>query len=92
MRLPTSDMVAQALPERILEPGERVAGFVYFAGLEDDAERVELAFDLVEPETGTSLARMGIPFTTAEDGAELPERARDPGLDRPPEPAAIRVY
>ena len=39
VELPTSDMVSGALPEAVVEPGDRVTGFLYFV---DDDDHVDL--------------------------------------------------
>lgn len=60
--LPTGDMVALALPERPVEPGARVSGFVYFDRLGRDVENVDLVFHLVDARSGDEFGQVAIPF------------------------------
>jgi hypothetical protein len=60
--LPTSDMVRMALPEGVLDPGGRVAGFVYFEDVDDDIPNVTFTTDLVDPGTRMAFGRVEIPF------------------------------
>jgi len=76
--LPTADMVSKALPERIVEPGERVAGFVYFPEVGDDIRSFRLEFDMVAPDAPEGWrAEATIPFTTEGDESDT---RRQPGL------------
>lgn len=63
VRVPTVDMLRQALPEGLVEPGGQVSGFVYFERVrpEDDA-RYELRADFPAA-AGESTVRIDIPFT-----------------------------
>ncbi|MCK5438803.1 MAG: hypothetical protein KAI97_02610, partial [Gemmatimonadetes bacterium] len=74
IELPTTDMVAKSLPERILEPGERTSGFLFFKEFSHDFEHVEFEVELVNAETRDRLATLGIPFTA--DGAREPASLR----------------
>lgn len=60
--LPTGDMVALALPERTVEPGARVTGFVYFDRLTRDGADVEFVMRLVDARSGEEFGRVVIPF------------------------------
>ncbi len=59
--LPTGDMVQKALPEGVVEPGGRVAGFVYFEEVKD-VEVLTFAARLVEPSAATPFAEVRLPF------------------------------
>lgn len=61
VRLPTFDMLRQALPEGVLEPGGQATGFVYFERLHHGEYRVELQarFPAAATEQAT---RIDIPF------------------------------
>jgi hypothetical protein len=63
IRMPTLDMLRQALPEAVLEPGGQVSGFVYFERLpyEEDG-RFELRADFPAVDAGR-VTRVEIPFT-----------------------------
>ncbi len=61
IELPTTDMVAKALPERILEPGERTSGFLFFKEFSHDFDRVEFEVELVNAETRHRFATLEIP-------------------------------
>jgi hypothetical protein len=60
--LPTPDMLKQALPEGVLQPGGRVAGFLYFRRLRQEGGRVIFAQDVIVAETGERLATPRIPL------------------------------
>jgi hypothetical protein len=62
IRLPTPEMVQRALPEGVLSPGGRAAGFVYFEPLHRDARTLTLSVDIVDARSGTSLGAATIPF------------------------------
>lgn len=64
-QLPTNDMLVRALPEGVLEPEGRLAGFVYFAALDsvdDPPERVVLECPLVDMGSGETFGVVRIPF------------------------------
>lgn len=46
--LPTDDMIAEALPEGVLQDGGRVEGFLYFRGVTARESRVTLRFELTD--------------------------------------------
>jgi hypothetical protein len=54
--LPTSDMVQMVLPEGVLQPGGRIAGFLYFETSNFDPDRGTFVADLVDAK---SLRRLG---------------------------------
>lgn len=65
IRLPTGDMVQKALPEGVLAPGSRVAGFLYFEDLDDDVANVTFTADLLNASTQASFGNISIPFTAS---------------------------
>lgn len=65
--LPTEEMVAEVLPEGVLEPGGRVEGFLYFEHVAPDAPRVRFRADLTNAETGEVFGEVSIPFTVNYD-------------------------
>ncbi|MGH7565021.1 MAG: hypothetical protein ACREK5_11470 [Gemmatimonadota bacterium] len=78
MKLPTSDMVSGALPEAVVEPGDRVTGFVYF--LDDDdqvdldhAGRVTFQAEVVNAETRQPIDTIGIALLATSDRLEVAE-------------------
>jgi hypothetical protein len=62
VELPTGDMVQLALPEKVVEPGARIAGFVYFERVERAASPVTLTLRLVDDRSGEPFATATIPF------------------------------
>lgn len=92
--LPTADMVSKALPERVVEPGERVAGFVYFPEVGDDVRSFRLEFDMVAPDAPEGWrAEATIPFTTdADEPAERSGRGILQPRDPIPNAAAQDVW
>jgi hypothetical protein len=63
VQLPTTDMLTHALPEGVLDPGGRTAGFVYFERVEDPHDdEVAFHFDLVDAKTQERFGRVEIPF------------------------------
>ncbi|MGH7572349.1 MAG: hypothetical protein ACREMK_10970 [Gemmatimonadota bacterium] len=81
VELPTSDMVSRALAEEVVEPGDRVTGFVYF--IDDDkrvdldhAGRVEFRAELVNAETRQPIDTVAVPLLASSDHLEVADRAR----------------
>lgn len=78
VRLPSSDMVAKALPEVVVEPGARATGFVYFV---DHGEHVDLDHgspvdfraDLLNAETREWIATIGVLLIADDDALEIAE-------------------
>jgi hypothetical protein len=70
VRLPTVDMLREALPERVLEPGAQASGFVYFERLPaEEGERYELRADF--PAVGAGrVTRVDIPFCMSQGDME----------------------
>ncbi len=60
--LPTKDMLAEALPAGVLQPGGRVSGFVYFQGIADRETRVKFEMDLVDANSSEALGHVSLPF------------------------------
>jgi hypothetical protein len=60
--LPTVDMVAMALPEKVIEPGERAEGFVYFERVPREVAQVDLTVRAENARTGEALGTIAIPF------------------------------
>lgn len=61
VRLPTGDMVQKALPETVVEPQERVSGFLYFDRVRD-VDQVDFVARLVDARTGAEVGVVVIPF------------------------------
>jgi hypothetical protein len=62
--LPTREMLDWALPEGTLKPGGSLNGFLYFEHVPEDAELVDLTFDIIDDETGKGSGTVRIPFQT----------------------------
>jgi hypothetical protein len=62
IQLPTADMVQRALPEGVLAPGGRAAGFIYFQRLDRDIGTVTLNVEVVDANEGSTLGVARIPF------------------------------
>jgi hypothetical protein len=60
--LPTEEMLEQALPEGVIQPGGRVSGTVYFQPVDPRAGLVQLRFDLVNGENGEVFGAVSIPL------------------------------
>lgn len=60
--LPTPMMLRHALPEGVLEPEGRIAGFLYFEKVDPAHEQVRLRADVVAANTGKILGEISIPF------------------------------
>lgn len=61
VRLPTLDMLRQALPEAVVQPGGQLSGFVYFERIPPDKGRVALRAQFREA-GGERVTRVEIPF------------------------------
>jgi hypothetical protein len=61
VNLPTGDMVQKALPEGVLQPGARSAGFLYFEDV-DKAHRVTFQARLPVPGAADRTVTVAIPF------------------------------
>ncbi len=62
-RLPTRDMVKQALPQGTLEPGGSISGFLYFHDVSTREGSVTLEARLVDARTGEQFGTLTIPFS-----------------------------
>lgn len=60
--LPTRAMQLMALPEGVLHPAGRVAGYLYFEKVPAGADRVQFNFSLVDAEDGRIFAIAAVPF------------------------------
>jgi hypothetical protein len=60
--LPSDDMLQQALPEGVLEPGGRVTGFLFFQPLDQDSRGATFRATLVDPQSGRTVGRLRVPF------------------------------
>ncbi len=60
--LPTDDMIAEALPEGVLEPGGQVDGFVYFQGVTQRETRVRFDYKLYDARADSTLGEVIIPL------------------------------
>lgn len=60
--LPTDDMIAEALPEGVVQDGGRVEGFLYFRGVTPRESRVMLRFELVDANDETPLGTVRVPL------------------------------
>ncbi|TMQ67838.1 MAG: hypothetical protein E6K80_14875 [Candidatus Eisenbacteria bacterium] len=60
--LPSNDMVEQALPEGVLEPGGRVTGFLYFQRLGSDVTGATFRATLVDANSSRSFGSLRVPF------------------------------
>ncbi len=65
VNLPTDDMIAQAIPEGVIEPGGTLSGFLYFPELVDDLERVTFKANLSTARQDQLLAALRVPFEAA---------------------------
>jgi hypothetical protein len=64
--LPTEDMLAQTIPEGVLEDDGRVAGFLYFSEVRAETDRVNFIMELVDASTGENFGRILVPFLVKE--------------------------
>lgn len=65
-RLPTQDMLSEALPEGALQDGGSVAGFVYFQSVTGRESAVKFQMTLVDASDGKSFGLIAIPFQTTQ--------------------------
>lgn len=61
-QLPTDDMLAEALPEGVIEDGGRVEGFVYFPAVTRREAHVRFEMQLVDADDGVAFATVTIPL------------------------------
>ncbi|RJP75253.1 MAG: hypothetical protein C4524_12000 [Candidatus Zixiibacteriota bacterium] len=65
--LPTEEMIRQALPDGVIEPGGSVSGFLYFEAIEPETEALSLRADLVDAVSGERFGTVSIPFEVTSD-------------------------
>jgi hypothetical protein len=65
VRLPTGDMVQKALPEGVLAPGSKVAGFIYFEDVKEGPS-VTLTTNLIDASTRAQFGTLAIPINTGQ--------------------------
>jgi hypothetical protein len=65
-KLPTQDMLKEALPEGAVQNGGSVAGFVYFQSVTGRESAVKFEMTLVDATTGQSFGLIAIPFQTTQ--------------------------
>jgi hypothetical protein len=66
-RLPTKDMLSEALPEGVVEDGGSVSGFVYFQSVTGRESTVRFEMNLVDASGGQTFGLVAIPFQTTQD-------------------------
>lgn len=81
VELPTSDMVSGALPETVVEPGDRVTGFLYFVDDDDHVDldhagRVDFEAELVSAETRQPIDTIRIALEASSDRLEIADVAQ----------------
>ena len=55
-------MLAESIPEGVLEPGGRIDGFVYFQNVSNRESRVRFELDLFDASSGVPMARTSVPM------------------------------
>jgi hypothetical protein len=61
--LPTPDMLRKALPEGVLEPGSRRAGYLYFPRVSSgEGSEARFEFELVDADSKATLGSIVVPF------------------------------
>jgi len=65
-RLPTQDMLSEALPEGAVQDGGSVSGFVYFQSVTSRESAVRFEMNLVDASDGQAFAVLSIPFQTTQ--------------------------
>lgn len=61
-RLPTQEMLSEALPEGAVQNDGQVTGFLYFQGVGKRESRVTFQMNLVDTNNGQSFGQVSIPF------------------------------
>ncbi len=64
--LPSREMVVEALPEGVVQPGGHVSGFVYFQRVSPKQPEVNFRLDLVNASSGNIFGEVRIPFSVKE--------------------------
>ena len=65
--MPTADMIRKALPEGVVEDGDKVAGFVYFQKVKKGVKSLTLRGDLIDVTTKQHFGEVDIPFAVVKD-------------------------
>jgi hypothetical protein len=65
--LPSTDMLAKALPVGVLAENGQATGFLYFPRLPPDTRQATLTAVLINAQSGAEVARVTIPFVVTED-------------------------
>ena len=63
-RLPTQDMLSEALPEGAVQDGGSVSGFVYFQSVTGRESAVQFKMNLVDANGGQTFGALAVPFQT----------------------------
>ena len=66
-RLPTQDMISEALPEGVVQDGGSVSGFVYFQSVTGRESVEQFEMNLVDASGGQTFGVIAIPFQTAQN-------------------------
>ena len=69
-RLPTQEMLPEALPEGVVENGGSVAGVIYFESVTGRESAADLEMTLVDPNDGQTFGRVAIPFQVRKQAAD----------------------
>ncbi len=64
--LPTLEMIEQAIPEGVIEPGGRVAGFLYFDEVDDDEDFVTFTYVARSMRGNAEVDRVAVKFDVEE--------------------------
>lgn len=62
VQLPTNDMLAEGLPEGVLEQGGSLSGFLFFQGVTQAERRVRLEMKLIDASTNDELGTLSVPL------------------------------
>jgi hypothetical protein len=65
-QLPTQDMLSQALPEGLVQDGDRVTGFVYFPSVVGREPAVQFDMTLADATDDEAFGRVEVPFQITE--------------------------
>lgn len=62
VRLPTQDMIQQAIPEGVLDDTGQISGFLYFQRIGPEVSRVTLTVEWADADTAERIGTTSIPF------------------------------
>src|SRR5713226_477174 len=65
-KLPTQDMLSEALPEGAVQDGGSVAGFIYFQSVTKRESAVQFEMTLTDASNGQAFGHIAIPFQTTQ--------------------------